>query len=151
MTEPTTPATPLSITLRCPEGWDEVEGAEGTDVAFFAPAVELGEFRANVTLVVTSLERPTTAEEVLPLHGEGLAAAFEGARILDASPDSVDGRRASHVLITYPHDGEDLTLEQWIVPIGARSVALSGTCLSGDYPDVADDFAEVAAGALLDA
>lgn len=140
--------TQLSIAY--PERWDETEGLLGTLVALLAPVDDPRDFRANVNVVIDTPDSPTSVEEVAQQHGSALVAALDEARLLDTATVVVGGRDASRVLITYPLDGEDLTLEQWIVPLGRRNVVVSATSSNTEYPALTVDFQDIIASVSFD-
>lgn len=132
------------LTIAAPAGWEQIEGALGSEVAFVAPA-EPGSFRPNVNVVVQSLDAVVTLPELAASHQLELEEVLTAARVLDAGFSEVGGVAASRVLATYTDNAEDLTLEQWIVPFPGRTVVVSATCTNVAYAALAPEFGEIVA------
>lgn len=142
-----------SLAFAYPDDWIELEGMLGSLVACIAPADDSDPraFRANFNVVVQSPESPEYAEELQAQHGAGLDAALDDVRIIDAGLTTVAELAASRALVTYSLDGDDLTLEQWLVPVGRRTLVLSATATNLDYARFAADFHDIVGSVDLDA
>lgn len=138
------------LSIEYPDGWTEVEGVLGTVVAVIAPSDDDRAFRANFNVVVHEPNEPTGIGELRAQHAPTLVGAFDEPRLIDDGDAEVAGQAASRILITYDLDGEDLTLEQWMVPVGSHTVTFSATSLTVDYARFASDFSEILGSARLD-
>lgn len=133
----------VEFSIAYPDGWEQIEGALGTELALVAPGDPTSEFRTNVNLVVDRPDPPLDIDAVRAQHASSLASALNDPRVLDEDTVSVGGHAASRVLVAYTLQGEDLTLEQWIVPVSGRHFVLSATVETVDYASQVADFQEI--------
>ncbi len=146
-----TTAIGTSVSIVPPDGWETAEGLVGTLVAFVAPDEDPGFFRPNFNVLVETESEVVAPGDLVERHAAGAIERLEFARLIDAGACEVGERPASRVLLTYSSDGDDLTLEQWIVPFGRKTLVLSATSATLDYASTFEVFQDIIGSVDFDA
>ncbi len=123
---------PLSVSAFCPPGWEEVI-ATPDDVRFVATD-EPRAVQPSFTATIRREPKFTRIHDLRKRHASEFLAALDSPRLIDESTTEVDERPASRVLVAAVEDGNDLTVHQWVVPVGSRSVVVTATALAPDFP-----------------
>lgn len=125
----------LGFSCRCPRTWAYGEDVLGAATVFVqGDAQARGDFRANVNIVVEP-GSATPHDDLFEAQVGGLPAHLTDPILLDREIVEVAGRAAQRILVAYRQGPQTLTLEQWCVPDGERTVYVSSTSTTDEFTD----------------
>ncbi|MBJ7472921.1 MAG: hypothetical protein JHD16_16560 [Solirubrobacteraceae bacterium] len=139
---------PLTVSAACPPGWDELVVAP--DHLRFVAADEPRAVQPSFTAQVRKEPKYLRLPELRFGHADELVQAVDAPRLIDTNEAEVDERPASRVLVACVEDGEDVSVEQWIVPLGSRSVVVTATALAPDFATLYLQFQDLVESLSID-
>ena len=135
----------FNFVLEHPPEWEVLEDLLGVAVMVRAPAPAEEEFRPNFTVMVETVDSPTTLDDFLQAQLRNQARLLTDFYLLDVSDSEVAAIAAKKVLFTHRQGVFSLTVDQWWAIAPGGVIVLSGTAESLQYGGVADDFVHMAA------
>lgn len=126
----------LGFRCRCPRTWAYGEDVLGAATVFVQGDGEArGDFRANINIVVEPGSAAMSQEDVFEAQVDALPRQLTDPILLDRETVEVAGRAAQRILVAYRQGPHALTLEQWCVPDGARTLYVSSTSTTDEFTD----------------
>lgn len=122
------------FSLSAPDGWQKVEGVEGTVVAFVAPT-KAGQFRPNVNVVVEPLPRvvPLSVYTDLSLQNISKADAFTNYKLISRRSVTVSGKPASEVTWSAKQGDNALQFRQVYIVKPDKAFVITFTDVQGNF------------------
>lgn len=130
------------VALRHPAEWPLAATDEHTLLTVRSPSQSPEGFFANVNAV----QREATTADAAELLDQQVAelSQLEEVEILSQGIGQLGTRTATHLVCAIHARELELTLEQWMVPLGETAITISVTAASSNYDDESDTLTAIA-------
>jgi hypothetical protein len=133
------------FSLPLPQGWEQVEDAEGIALIAIEPERPPW-FRANLVVTIERVGAEMDVSSWTEAGQELLEQTLQRPLMLDVEQVEIGGRPARRVLVHHATETGAVTMEQWALTEGALGYTITASVGTLEYDDLADLFATAAAG-----
>lgn len=127
-----------AFSMSLPEGWRVTEEVESVALIAVAPDDDLG-FHRNLVVTIEQLPDDLDADDWWQRARRAVTDLLTAARLLDVAEAELAGLPAQRLLVHHLADDHDVTLEQWIAPVGPYGWTVSTSVAALAYGRHADE------------